>query len=131
MGMMNMDLNSLGTFDVNHLTGVGHLSEKMKQLFGMAPDAELGLDVVVHAIHPKDCRATIAAYANSLLPNGPEHFALQYRVRLPDGCVRWLFLVARTLRSEAPHRRPLSTIGFAMDITREKELEHLDELTCA
>ncbi len=131
MGMMNMDLHSLGTFDVNHLTGVRHMSEKMKQLFGKAPDAELGLEEVVHAIDHKDSGAAIAAYENSLRPDGPEHFALQYRVRLPDGCVRWLFFVARTLRSEAPHQQPISTIGFAMDITREKELEHLDEVTCA
>jgi PAS domain S-box-containing protein len=128
---MNLALNTLGTFDVNHQTGTRHWSDRMKQLFGLDPRAEFDFSTLFRAIYPADRRAFVTAIAASLRPDGPEHFAIEHRVRWPDGSVRWIYSIAHTMRSDEPDHRPLCTIGLATDITREKEAERLDELTCA
>jgi PAS domain S-box-containing protein len=128
---MNIALNNLGTFDINHQSGVRHWSDKMRELFGLNAEDELDFDKLLHVLHPDDRRALVTAIANSLKPDGPEHFALEYRVRWPDGSIHWLFVMARTQHSDDPDHRPLCTIGIATDITREKEAELFEEATCA
>ncbi len=128
---MTIALNSLGTFDVNHQTGVRHWSPRMRQLFGIDAESELDFDQLLHVLHPDDRKALITAISASLRPDGPEQFGLEHRVRWPDGSTHWLFVLARTQRSDDPDHRALCTIGVATDITREKEAERLDEATCA
>jgi PAS domain S-box-containing protein len=131
MPVLTITPNQLGTFDVNHQTGARHWSEQMKHLFGLSPDAEVEFDTVLQVLHPDDRRALLDAVADSLRPDGPEHFALEYRVRWPDGSIHWLFVMARTQHSDGPDQRPLCTIGLATDITRAKEAELAEEWTMA
>jgi PAS domain S-box-containing protein len=119
----------LGTFDLNHRTGTRHWSPEMKLLFGLKPESEVGFDAIFHALHPDDRRAWIGAITDTLRPDGPDHFSMEYRVRWPDGSVHWLFSMARTQHSDEPDHRPLSTIGLVTDITRQKQAERIEEMT--
>jgi len=131
--MLNITIapGQLGTFDVNHQTGVRHWSPEMKRLFGLNPNEEVDFDSLLQVLHPDDRRALVAAVADSLKPDGPEHFALEYRVRWPDGSIHRLFVMARTQHSDDPDHRALCTIGLATDITRAKEAELAEEWTMA
>jgi PAS domain S-box-containing protein len=90
-----------------------------REIYGIQPDETLDYDRFVATLHAADRpmmeRAVEAALA------GPDPYATEYRVDLPDGSLRWLS--ARGTVERDPQGRALRMRGISMDITERKEAD--------
>lgn len=75
-------------------------------------------EAVLGQIHPDD-RERVLALLKQGGGSDREH-DLEYRVQLPDGSTRWLFVRGRALREAG---KPARLVGIAMDVTARKQVE--------
>ena len=94
------------------------MTEKGRVLFGLMPDTRLDYTALVAHIHPEDRTAREAAIRRALETQG--EYAMEYRVLLPDGQVRW---IAGRGRVEFEGGKPLRMRGVSLDITERKQAE--------
>jgi two-component system sensor kinase FixL len=96
----------------------GHIwaSDKARVMFGFGLDEELYLEKIINVCHPDD-RERIRLNIEMSFESG-EYSGNEYRILLPDGCIRWLATRGRTYLglSGTPER----IVGVAMDITERK-----------
>jgi PAS domain S-box-containing protein len=71
-------------------------------------------------IHPDD-RESFRAAIGSVLDGAAPGFALDFRILVPDGSVRWTHGAGRMFRDDAG--RPVRMIGTGQDITENRRLE--------
>ena len=64
------------------------MTEKGRAFFGLVPDKRLDYAALVAHVHPEDRAARDAAIRRALETQG--EYAMEYRVLLPDGGVRWI-----------------------------------------
>jgi PAS domain S-box-containing protein len=109
---------AIGTWDwdltANHVTW----DDRMCELYGIAPDQfTQDYEAWVNCLHPDD-RPLVEAAAQQALA-GEKDYEPEFRVRHPDGTVRYLKAYARVERNSAgiPHRM----IGINYDITERKQ----------
>ncbi len=106
------------------------LSEETFRLVGLDPAQEQpSYDDFITRVHPEDRQRVNDLVAHSVATGEP--FAVEYRVPLPDGTLR--FLEARSLAHRGAENRIVRLDGTVMDITerrrREEELQQkTDEL---
>lgn len=90
-----------------------------RAIYGVQPEETLDFQRFVSTVHAPDRpvleRAVEAALA------GPEPYAADYRVDLPDGSLRWISARGKVERNSKG--RPLRMRGISMDITGRKEAE--------
>jgi PAS domain S-box-containing protein len=98
-------------------------STGFRDLFGLPRTAPLTNATLFSAIHRGDIDR-IAALQQRLLSEGG-HYDVEFRVRHPDGAVRWVLARGRTLADGSG--RPCGTAGVHIDITERK----LSELALA
>jgi PAS domain S-box-containing protein len=112
----------LGTWSWDIKANLLSGSEEMYSIFGMGRDNFTGnlAEVMARVIHPDD-KALVEAANKAMTERGlPE--AIEYRVLLPDGGIRWVHGEASELvKDEAG--RPARLKGYAQDITGRKEAE--------
>ena len=94
-------------------------SERCKQLFGFAPDAEVTLEMMRGRVHPEDGTMRDEAIERTIAGNG--RYDPQYRVLLPDGTVRWLAAAGQVERNKSG--KPVRMLGVSIDITGRKLAE--------
>ena len=115
-----IDAADLGMWDRNLVTGKLIWSERMKALFGLAPEGEMSYDAFLDAIHPDDRELTHAAVTRSIREKIP--YDIEYRALWPDGLVRWMAARGRTF-CDVETGKPLRMIGVVLDITGRKRTE--------
>ena len=105
------------TFAVNY-------SEETYRIFGLSPEL-LTLEParLAERLHPEDRHIMLEAY-ESAIAGGPR-YDVDYRVRLPDGVVRYVHSEADVTRDA--DGRPLRMFGTMQDITDRKELTREQE----
>ena len=126
-----MDAAGLGLWEFDIASGELMWNSHIRVMYGVEPDAVVGFDLFVDAIHPEDRNRVLAAYERAL--EGPERqdFAFEHRIVRPNGEIRWVLAHGRVLKSEAG--KPSRALGTSMDITDRKQGEAdnlllLDEL---
>ncbi|HJU19414.1 MAG TPA: PAS domain S-box protein [Stellaceae bacterium] len=109
-----------GTFRWNPDTGEFlAFDDNLKRLFGFAPDEPVrATEDFIARVHPEDVPAVISGVESC---RAGADFAMEYRVVLPDGGVRWLYDRARMERGADGSLTYL--VGACTDITRRKEAE--------
>jgi len=114
----------IGTWDFDPLSGVLSWDERSRELFGLAPDEESGLDHFVALLHPDDRERTAAAMNGAMDPAGNGDYLVEYRAMLPDGGVRWIRAAGRALfEGEGAGRHPIRFIGTVIDVSQRVEHE--------
>jgi signal transduction histidine kinase len=80
---------------------------------------------VMARVHPEDAERVAATLGKAFDPAlGTGRCAVDYRVRLPGGAVRWLSVQARVdFEGEGVHRRAVLAFGTSLDITERKHAE--------
>lgn len=109
-----------GTFRWNPHTGEFlDFDENLKRLLGMAPDEpmEVIADFVAR-VHPDDVAALLVAIERC--QQGAD-LEMEYRVILPDGGTRWLYVRAKMPGDAESH--PIYLDGACMDITARRRAE--------
>ncbi|MBX7137360.1 MAG: PAS domain-containing sensor histidine kinase [Oligoflexia bacterium] len=121
-----------GTWERDLATNKERWSEEYYALYGIDPTAfEPSYENWLRAVHPDD-RALVAKSAEDAVEKHA-NYSVEFRVVRPDGEIRWICEMGRTLFDSRGHRRMM---GLAFDITKRKLVEeelgkyrdHLEEL---
>lgn len=123
---MAAEAASIGTYSYDHATNFGRYSAEFLALYGLKPDdlLPLGADMVPLAVLEEDRPAFFAAMVACSDPMGDGQMRAEFRIRRPDGEVRWLMTRGRSSFTGSPGaRRPGRTAGVVMDITDRKQAE--------
>ena len=125
-----VETTGLGIFDLDLRTGKGNWSDIAKRHYGLPPEAEADLSVLMSGVHPEDRERIEKIAHDATIPGGSGVYSAEYRtVGLADGELRWLTMRARQLLDE--RGEPVRLVGACIDITdfvkAEKALK--DEIT--
>ncbi|MGA7325565.1 MAG: PAS domain S-box protein, partial [Rhodomicrobium sp.] len=112
----------LGTWRLEVHTREIQWDERSKALFGLPPDACVSYKNWANAILLKDKVRAEANAARALDPDDPhDETACEFRVRHPDGTVRWLSSIGRAFFEPDPQsgsgRRAVFISGAIRDVT--------------
>lgn len=109
----------LGNWSLDLATRTIALSETMYDLLELGPEQAPNLEVFLRAIHPDDavfvCSATQDAFSDGV------PIDLTYRLRMPDGRIKWVF--ARHVGVKDANGKPVSLHGTLRNITQPKTAE--------
>lgn len=94
-------------------------SRETYRIFGIAEDTPLDNDVFFSAVHPDDRALIQQAVAEAITTRRP--YALDHRIRLPDGTERWVCERADVIFDAVG--RPVTLVGVVQDITERKQAE--------
>jgi PAS domain S-box-containing protein len=95
------------------------MTDKGRALFGFAPDTRLDHAALIARVHPEDRPARNSAIRRAIEAQG--EYAMEYRVRLPDGTLRWIGARGHCMNiGEAKGTRLL---GVSMDVTAQKQAQ--------
>jgi PAS domain S-box-containing protein len=109
----------MGTWDTDLNTGAGIWSDTLRELWGIGPELRPTFDNFLSLVHPDD-RARIVSIVGPAEREGGD-FEYEYRVRRPDGQVRWFLCRGRIVVN--PEHGPARSLGVAVDITDRKQAE--------
>jgi PAS domain S-box-containing protein len=113
-------LSHTGSFGWKITNGEIFLSEEGFKIFGFDSATHPSIDLLLARVHPDD-RGFVAVTVDSAATDRRD-FSTEHRLRLPDGRVRHVRIVARAMRGEAA---TVDFVGAVMDVTsvRAAELE--------
>jgi two-component system cell cycle sensor histidine kinase/response regulator CckA len=123
-----VEATGIGTYHWDHETGQVAYSPEFLALYDLpaAGTLALGPDLVPLAVLDQDRPVFRAAMAAGNHPEGEGILTADFRIRRPDGSIRWLMARGRTdFKGEAGSRRPSIAAGIIMDITERKRTEEL------
>lgn len=111
---------SLGNYETRLPAGPTHWSLQMHGVLGTSPErGALSLDDFVRRIvHPDDRRRFTSAWHE--LATGKSSLDMEYRIRRPDGAVRYVHTLGRLTRDAEGHAQ---IVGTLHDITDRKHAE--------
>ncbi|MCA1449894.1 PAS domain S-box protein [Ensifer sp. IC3342] len=125
---MALDAGRMGAWEWNLQSGRVIWSPGLAVLHHLEPGACEGtLADFERDIHPADLPAVEQAIERALASREDYHVA--YRMRLPDGTIRWMEAIGRFSPSDGPAGARLA--GICMDITERKEAEAQRDLLVA
>ena len=75
------------------------MSDKARALFQFDPDARIDETMLQSRIHPDDRALRESAVTHAIETHGD--YAIEYRVLLPDGTLRWISGRGRCVRRES------------------------------
>jgi PAS domain S-box-containing protein len=114
----------IGIFEHDHRTDTPYFAPEMREIYGFGAEEPVTLPVLLSHIHPEDRERISAAIERAHDPAGDGMFAVEHRLLHTDGSIRQISVRARTFFTEdGGVRRPLRTVGAAVDITERKRME--------
>jgi len=117
---MAQQVGNLGSWERDLLRNTLTWSEQMFRLTGRDPARfEVTRAKWLEMVHPDDVAGLLAMVDDAVAGRRP--FALDHRIRLPDGSVRYVHERAEVVRDETG--RPVQLVGTMQDITERKQAE--------
>jgi DNA-binding NtrC family response regulator/PAS domain-containing protein len=116
------DLAGLAFYEVHHTDGVVWIDDRFRDLVGVPPERELGLQPIEYwaeRLHPDD-RARVVEERERFLAGVVDHFDVEYRLLVPDE--RWIRHMARIAAHDGSGNT-LKSFGVLRDITKRKQDE--------
>jgi PAS domain S-box-containing protein len=109
-------LSRTGSFGWNVFSGEIYWSDETFRIFDCAPETAPSVELVVQRTHPED-RGPVSEAIRRASAEG-RAFDLEHRLLMPDGCVKYIRVVARP--SGAERGGALVFVGAVTDITEVK-----------
>jgi PAS domain S-box-containing protein len=94
-------------------------TDKCRELFGIAPDAQINYELFINSLHPDD--RDRAREAVTRAQEGKEDYDIEYRTVWSDGSVHWIAAKAQCFYDASENF--VKMMGTAQDITARKEAE--------
>jgi PAS domain S-box-containing protein len=114
----------LGVWELDTTTNELWMSDKARALFQFDPETCLDEAMVQRRVHPDDRALRDSAVKHAIETQG--EYAIEYRVLLPDGTLRWISGCGRCVTGKYGKGKRL--IGVSIDITPQKEAQDLFRL---
>jgi PAS domain S-box-containing protein len=115
---------AIGTFDYYPPTGELRLSDRAKEIFGFAPEADVAYDDYLGVFHPEDRHIPAETVARVLQRDASAQYEIEYRtVPGAAGEERWVAENGRVVLDEQGSAARF--IGTLLDITERKNNEIL------
>lgn len=114
----------LGTWDYSVAKGALQLSPRAAELFGLGAEPEgCRLEQFIERIEPEDRDRVRRALERCLAVRGDREAELEYRVRMPDGALRWVRTLARAFyeRGAGEGAAPNRLLGTVVDVTESRK----------
>jgi formate hydrogenlyase transcriptional activator len=111
-------LSHTGSFGWKPSTGEILWSEETSRIFQYDPAAKPTLELVLERVHPEDRALTQQTIERA--SQEQKDFEHEYRLRMPDGSVKYLHIVAHATSDESGS---IEFAGAVMDVTTAKEAE--------
>jgi PAS domain S-box-containing protein len=122
------DATQLGWWQYDPLRRVILVDTRLKEVFDFTAD-ETPIEEFFERVHPDDAERVRADRDAVLDPAGPKAYAHEYRIRRPDGEVRWVEAHGLAyFEGAGQERRVGNFIGTIADITERKEREEREHL---
>jgi diguanylate cyclase (GGDEF)-like protein/PAS domain S-box-containing protein len=118
------DAAELGQYDYYPQTGEMIWSDRMKEYFGLPPDAQVNGGVFYRCLHPQDRARAHAAVRAAFDPKSGGRYDAEYRTigsGSATACERWIAAKGQVFFNE--EGMPVRHVGCAMDITQRKNAE--------
>jgi PAS domain S-box-containing protein len=111
-----VETTGLGIFDMDLRSGKGVWSDIAKRHYGLHPEAEPDLDMLMAGVHPEDRERLRQIARDAADPRGSGEYSAEYRtIGLNDGKLRWLTMRARHFFNGTG--APVRLVGACLDIT--------------
>src|SRR5262249_54460083 len=112
-----LEAAEVGVWDWNIVTGEIAWSGTLARIHRIQPNTFGGtLEAYLANIHPEDRDVVMASIEAAVATRHP--FAIEHRIVLPDGSVRWVAGRGRVLTDAAGH--PVRMTGTCQDVTRTR-----------
>jgi len=126
-----LDATGLGLWEYDVESGELSWNTRLRTMYGLEPDTQIGFDTFVDGLHPDDRDRVLGQYEAALQGASGGDFSFEHRIVRPDGSIGWQLGHGRVLRNAED--KPVRALGTAMDITDRKQAEAdnlllLDEL---
>jgi two-component system, LuxR family, sensor kinase FixL len=109
----------MGMWVLDVVSGELWMSDKGRKLFGFEPGAHLDNATLVSRVHPEDRAIRSAEVMRAVEKRG--EYAMEYRVLLPDGTLRWIGARGHYMNgTDNGHPR---LVGVSMDVTAQKQAQ--------
>jgi PAS domain S-box-containing protein len=95
------------------------MTDKGRASFGFAPDTRLDNAALISRVHPEDRAARAAAMKRAIETQGK--YAIEYRVVLPDGTLRWIGALGHC--TNVGNAKGIRLLGVSMDVTAQKQAQ--------
>jgi predicted ATPase/two-component sensor histidine kinase len=109
-------LSSTGSFGWSISSGEIFWSAETFQIFGIDPTTKPTLEKIYQRIDPRDAESVRLFLDRT--PQVGRDWELEHRIRMPDGSVKSLHVVAHAVKDEAGE---LAFVGAVMDVTQSKQ----------
>ncbi|MFC5626032.1 PAS domain S-box protein [Algoriphagus winogradskyi] len=120
---MVIDASELGTFDFNVKNKILDGSDRLHEIFGLAPGSNIHHEDFVSNIHPKDLKVRQAAFERAFISGNLEYTS---RVITNGNQIKWIEVKGRVHFDKK--NNPEKVIGTVRDITAEKlNIQKLEE----
>jgi PAS domain S-box-containing protein len=113
-----VEATSLGFWEWDIEAGRVNWSERNKEIYGLAPDAELTIPRYLELVHPDDVEKVLAAFRSARDKPAGGDYSLEHRIVTPSGELRWILAHARVATTEAGAARLV--VGTSQDISQRK-----------
>jgi len=118
-----VETTGLGIFDMDLRSGKGVWSDIAKKHYGLPPETEPDLDMLMSGVHPEDRERVRQIARDAADPRGSGEYSAEYRtIGLQDGKLRWLTMRARHVFNG--EGAPVRLVGACLDIT---EIVHAEK----
>jgi two-component system, chemotaxis family, CheB/CheR fusion protein len=119
-----LDAAMLGWWHYDPVTRVASWDEGYRRIFGVEGDSRLNDEILADIIHPDDLPGLWAKVEAALESGATGTFDAEYRIRRPDGAVRWVEAHGvATFEGAGGDRRATSFVGTVADVTERKASE--------
>jgi PAS domain S-box-containing protein len=123
-----LDAAQLGWWEYDPVRQVLSVDMRTQEICDFAEN-EVAMEEFLKRMHPDDIERFSVVREAALDPADPKPYANEYRLRRPDGVVRWVESRGRAYFEDAePGRRLVSFVGTVQDITERKEREEKEHL---
>ncbi|MDB4973382.1 MAG: domain S-box protein [Myxococcaceae bacterium] len=110
-------LAKFGSWAVELETGEVFWSREARRIFGIAADAEVGVETYYSLVHP-DEREAMRAHIRSAIHGSALTYDVDHRITRHDGSLCWVQGSARIARDE--QGKPVRVVGVIQDATSHK-----------
>ncbi|GAA3921868.1 PAS domain-containing protein [Hymenobacter algoricola] len=121
-----LDAAGVGVWEMELPSRSFTCSTRCKSLFNLLPDADVVFESLLAATHPQDRQRLQQEVENALDPHGNGRFALEHRVVLPNGPLRWVLSTGLAIFDEQ-RTRVLRFQGITKDISETYTRQHASQ----